>query len=34
MTEKQNHLLTFVKNYKLNGFKMPLNMKNINNFTQ
>ena len=24
----------FVKNYKWNGFKMPLNMKNINNFTQ
>ena len=24
----------FVKNYKENGFKMPLNMKNINNFTQ
>ena len=24
----------FVKNYKQNGFKMPLNTKNINNFTQ
>ena len=24
----------FVKNYKKFGFKMPLNMKNINNFTQ
>ena len=24
----------FVKNYKWNGFKMPLNIKNINNFTQ
>ena len=31
---KQNHLLMFVKNYKQNGFKMPLNMKNINNSTQ
>ena len=33
-TEKQNHLLMFVKNYRQNGFKMPLNMNNINNFTQ
>ena len=24
----------FVTNYKWNSFKMPLNMKNINNFTQ
>ena len=30
-TEKLNHFLMFVKNYKRNGFKMPLNMKNINN---
>ena len=33
-TEKQNHLLIFVTNYKWNGLKMALNLKNINNFTQ
>ena len=33
-TEKQNHFLMFMKNYKLNDPKMVLNMKNVNNFTQ
>ena len=32
--QKKNHLLMFVKNFKWNGFKMTLNIKNINNFTQ
>ena len=28
-TEKKNHFLIFMKNYKVNSFKMSLNMKNI-----
>ena len=32
--KKKHHLLMLEKDNKWNGFKMPLNMKNINNFTQ